>query len=69
MHRLNTVVTMPGLRNNIEMNNGTIAAVLTYVRNAWGNKSAAVTVQDVAAVRKETAQRQQPYTASELQAR
>jgi glucose/arabinose dehydrogenase/mono/diheme cytochrome c family protein len=61
--------TMPGLRNNIEMNNGTIAAVLTYVRNAWGNKSAAVTVQDVAAVRKETAQRQQPYTASELQSK
>ena len=61
--------TMPGLRNNIEMNNGTIAAVLTYVRNAWGNKAPVVSVQEVATVRKETAQRQQPYTASELQAR
>lgn len=61
--------TMPGLRNNIEMNNGTIAAVLTYVRNAWGNKAASITVAEVANMRKATAQRQQPYTAAELQSR
>jgi mono/diheme cytochrome c family protein len=58
--------SMPGLRNNIEANNGGIAAVLTYIRNAWGNKAGAVTVEEVAAVRKATAQRQQPYTENEL---
>jgi mono/diheme cytochrome c family protein len=30
---------------------GDIAAVLTYVRSAWGNKAAPVTQQQVAAVR------------------
>jgi glucose/arabinose dehydrogenase/mono/diheme cytochrome c family protein len=59
--------TMPGLRNTIEINNGTLAAVLTYIRNAWGNKATAVTVQNVADIRKKTEQRQQPYTAEELQ--
>ncbi|HUQ97501.1 MAG TPA: c-type cytochrome [Chitinophagaceae bacterium] len=58
--------SMPGLRNNIETNNGMIAGVLTYVRNAWGNKAAAVGVDDVARVRKATSQRQQPYTTAEL---
>jgi hypothetical protein len=57
---------MPGLRNNIEANNGGIAAVLTYIRNSWGNKAGAVTVEEVAAVRKATAQRRQPYTEIEL---
>jgi mono/diheme cytochrome c family protein len=57
---------MPGLRNTIEANNGGIAAVLTYIRNSWGNKAGAVTVEDVAAVRKTTVQRRQPYTENEL---
>lgn len=60
--------TMPGLRNNIETNNGVIASVLTYIRKSWGNKAAAVTVEDVANVRKQTLQRQQPYSAAELNA-
>jgi glucose/arabinose dehydrogenase/mono/diheme cytochrome c family protein len=57
---------MPGLRHNIEANNGGIAAVLTYIRNAWGNKAGVVTVEEVAAVRKATAGRRQPYTEKEL---
>jgi hypothetical protein len=57
---------MPGLRHNIEANNGGIAAVLTYIRNSWGNKAGAVTVEEVAAVRKATAQRRQPYSEKEL---
>lgn len=57
---------MPGLRNNMETNNGVIAAVLTYVRNSWGNRATAVTVDQVANIRKQTAQREQPYTAEEL---
>ena len=30
-----------------------LAAVLTYVRNSWGNKASAITPQEVAKVRKE----------------
>lgn len=60
--------TMPGLRNTIETNNGVIAGVLTYVRNTWGNKAPAITVAQVATVREQTANRQQPYTAAELNA-
>ncbi len=60
------VAAMPGLRDNIETNNGTIAGLLTYIRNSFGNKASAVTVEDVAAVRKETADRKQSYSESEL---
>lgn len=60
------VAAMPGLRDNIETNNGTIAGLLTYIRNSFGNKASAVTVEDVAAVRKETAQRKQSYSEREL---
>ncbi len=58
---------MPGLRNNIETNNGVMASVLTYVRNAWGNKAAPVSVADVAAVRQATQNHGQSYTAPELE--
>ncbi|MBD0374817.1 MAG: c-type cytochrome [Flavisolibacter sp.] len=57
---------MPGLRNNIEMNNGDIAGILTYIRNAWGNKASAVTVEKVGAVRAATEGRKGPYTEEEL---
>lgn len=59
--------TMPALRNNITINNGDLAAVITYIRNSWGNKAPAVSVAQVAQVRQATAQRQQPYAAVELQ--
>lgn len=57
---------MPGLRNNIETNNGDIAAVLTYVRNAFGNKSSATTVDQVGKTRAATESRKTPYTIEEL---
>ncbi|HEX6849316.1 MAG TPA: c-type cytochrome [Chitinophagaceae bacterium] len=57
---------MPGLRNNIETNNGEIAAVLTYVRNAFGNKAPATTVDQVGKTRAATGGRKTPYTISEL---
>lgn len=44
-----------------------IAAVLTYVRQEWGNKAAAVTADEVAAVRKVTGDRKE-MSESELQA-
>lgn len=43
-----------------------VAAVLTYVRNAFGNEASPVSVDEVAAVREATAQRQGFYTAEEL---
>ena len=43
-----------------------LAAVLTYVRSAWGNKAAPVTVSTVAAIRAATASRTTPWTAAEL---
>src|SRR4051812_13750424 len=43
-----------------------LAAVLTYVRSAWGNKAAPITVSKVAAIRAATSSRTTPWTAAEL---
>ena len=43
-----------------------IAAVLTYVRKAFGNNAPAVTVEQVAAVRKKIADRNAPMVVDEL---
>ena len=45
-----------------------IAAVLTYVRSAWGNKAAPVTAAKVASIRAATSSRTAPWTAPELAA-
>lgn len=43
-----------------------LAYVISFVRNSWGNNAPAVTPEDVAKVRKETANRTSPWTAEEL---
>ena len=43
-----------------------IAALLTYIRDAWGNAASAVNSDEVALVREATHQRTQPWTAGEL---
>jgi mono/diheme cytochrome c family protein len=43
-----------------------LAAVLTYIRQSWGNKASEVTPDQVKAVRKEVGGRSQPWTAAEL---
>jgi len=43
-----------------------LAAVLTYVRSAWGNKAAPITPATVAAIRAATASRTTPWTVAEL---
>lgn len=43
-----------------------LGAVLSYMRNAWGNKAGLVTPEEVKAVRGATASRTQPWTAAEL---
>lgn len=46
-----------------------IAAVLTYVRSHWGNTGGPITAETVAAVRKDTASRSEPFKGdSELDA-
>ena len=45
-----------------------LAAVLTYIRQSWGNKASIITPAQVSAVRKEIGNRTQPWSASELQA-
>jgi mono/diheme cytochrome c family protein len=75
-------ITLSGLALRIPLNNGThygcmpghrtnlgdeeIAAVLTYVRQSWGNQAAAITVARVAALRGEAELRDRPWTAAEL---
>lgn len=44
-----------------------VAAVLTYVRNEWGNKAPPISPEFVAKVREETKDRTDPWTQKELQ--
>jgi mono/diheme cytochrome c family protein len=50
------------------LNDAQIAAVLTYVRSAWGNTAPAVSVGSVKRVRQVTASRTAPWTVKELMA-
>jgi mono/diheme cytochrome c family protein len=43
-----------------------IAAVLTYIRQEWGNKAPEITPDQVAAARKEFASRTEPWTAADI---
>ena len=56
---------MPPQRN---LTDEDIAAVLTYIRNAWGNQAYLITPDQAADVRMETAAREQPWTDPELEA-
>ncbi|MDX6766842.1 MAG: cytochrome c [Candidatus Methylacidiphilales bacterium] len=50
-----------------QLNDKQMAAVLTYIRNEWGNKADPIKPEQVAAVRKEWASRTTPWTAPELE--
>jgi mono/diheme cytochrome c family protein len=43
-----------------------VSSIVTYARNDWGNKAPIVTPQEVAKIRKETADRNKPFTLNEL---
>lgn len=43
-----------------------VAAVLTYIRSAWGNSAPPITADQVQEVRQKTQGRAQPYTEAEL---
>lgn len=57
---------MPGWSD--QMTDGQIAAVLTYIRQEWGNSAPAVSEELVAQVREETSRRRAAWTDPELDA-
>jgi mono/diheme cytochrome c family protein len=57
---------MPG--QEATLNDNQVAAVMTYVRNSFGNNAPAVTPDVVAATRKKFADRKTPWTEPELKA-
>ena len=58
---------MPAYGTNQPLSDAEVAAVLTYVRSAWGNSASAVTPEQVAAERTATASRTTMWAAAELQ--
>jgi len=57
---------MPGLKDNRELDAADLAAIVSYIRNAWEHESSLVTAEDVGAVRQATQDREEPYTEREL---
>lgn len=55
---------MPG--HAAAYNNRQIAAVLTYIKNTWGNKGKEVGIDSVKKIRKKNKNRSLPWTAKEL---
>lgn len=73
LHGLSGPVTVKGSNfNGImppqgAMTDGELAAVLTYVRNSWGNQGTMITKEMVAKVREKVASHTGPWTAADLQ--
>lgn len=57
---------MPGIAANKEYADKDIAQVLSFIRNAWGNKADKIDAKEVEAVRAEHKGRQKPFTVKEL---
>jgi mono/diheme cytochrome c family protein len=75
LHGFHGAVTVKGQQfNNVMASWGKvlkdeqIAAVLTYVRNEWGNKAPPITKDFVSKIREQTKERTEPWTQKELQA-
>jgi mono/diheme cytochrome c family protein len=61
----NQVPSMAAMGN--ALSDDDLAAVLTYIRQSWGNKASTVTPQQVHSVREQVGKRSQLWTAEELQ--
>jgi mono/diheme cytochrome c family protein len=57
---------MPGIGGSDEFNDEDIAQLMSFIRNAWGNKAPPVNASDVQKVRKQYKDRQKPFTMEEL---
>ncbi len=57
---------MPGLKDNPDLTDEKLAALLSYVRNAWGNRAAAIAPETVTTLRLQTTHRQRLFTEDEL---
>lgn len=57
---------MPGIKYSQDFTDEKIAALLTYIRNAWTNEATAIHPETVSAIRKETMDRKTPYKEEEL---
>ena len=73
LHGLNGPITVKGEQwalampaMGAAMPDEDLAAVLTYMRNSWGNKASEITPEQVAAERAATASHSQPWTSDEL---
>jgi mono/diheme cytochrome c family protein len=58
---------MPAYGTNQPLSDAEVAAVMTYVRSAWGNAASAVTAEQVAAERAATASRTTMWAVADLQ--
>jgi mono/diheme cytochrome c family protein len=56
---------MPGFGDVIASDED-LAAVITYVRNSWGNEASVCTPEEAALVRSESADRGRPWSSPEL---
>lgn len=59
---------MPPHGHMQELDDVTLAGLMTYLRRSWGNKAEPVSVESVAAIRTASAGRSSPWTAEELRA-
>ncbi|WPP51213.1 DUF7133 domain-containing protein [Catalinimonas niigatensis] len=57
---------MPGLKFNPEFTDEKLAAVLTYVRNAWSNEAKPISSGKVKELRESTVSREEPFTEQEF---
>ncbi|MDX1734927.1 MAG: c-type cytochrome, partial [Halioglobus sp.] len=59
---------MPPHGHLAELDDATLAGLMTYMRRSWGNKADPVSVETAAAIRTASQDRQAPWTAAELEA-
>lgn len=58
---------LPVMPGHSTLDDGTIAAILTYIRNEWGNQAGAVSRRTVGSIRITNQGRMLPWTAEQLQ--
>ena len=57
---------MPGIGSNDEFSDGDIAQLMSFIRNAWGNKAEKVTEKDILSIREKYKGRQKSFTMEEF---